>query len=56
MYYFQDVQYIIDRLPNLVDSRKVAVDDFNHMDFLFGENARVLVYDDILKFFSKYKL
>lgn len=49
-----DVKRIASELPNLVGLFRVQDDPFNHNDFLWGYNARDLVYDPLLKIMEKY--
>jgi lysosomal acid lipase/cholesteryl ester hydrolase len=42
------------RLPNPVGAFRVPLRQFNHLDFLWGKDAKTLVYDKILELMSKW--
>ncbi|XP_063725136.1 lysosomal acid lipase/cholesteryl ester hydrolase-like [Symsagittifera roscoffensis] len=46
-----DVQYLLDRLPNVFHFSNSS--DFSHLDFIFGTRAKELVYDFITEDISK---
>ncbi|KAF2359430.1 Alpha/Beta hydrolase fold [Trinorchestia longiramus] len=50
----QDVAKTVRRLPNVILNYKVPHPTFNHVDFLFADVARELVYDPIVKLFASY--
>ncbi|XP_037904460.1 lipase 3-like [Hermetia illucens] len=50
----KDVQILASKLPNVVYNKKVPHDTFNHLDFMWGKYADVLVYDDLLYNIRKY--
>ncbi|XP_018018998.1 uncharacterized protein LOC108675486 [Hyalella azteca] len=50
-----DVARTARRLPNVVLNYKVPHSTFNHVDFLFADIARQLVYDPILKLLESHK-
>ena len=41
-------------LPHVVLSLRVPTPQFNHMDFLYAENAREMVYDPLLRVMGDY--
>ncbi|XP_072399138.1 gastric triacylglycerol lipase-like [Diabrotica undecimpunctata] len=45
---------VIEMLPNVCYSHKVKYPDFNHIDFLFANNASELVYKPTVDIFRKY--
>lgn len=49
-----DVSRAARRLPNVVLNYKVPHHSFNHVDFLFADIARGLVYEPILNLLSRY--
>lgn len=50
-----DVAFLNDQLPNLVDSIQVPYPAWNHLDFLYGKDANTLLYKPIMKAMSKYQ-
>ncbi|XP_064094091.1 gastric triacylglycerol lipase-like isoform X1 [Macrobrachium nipponense] len=50
----RDVARTLREVSNLVLNHQVQHNSFNHMDFLWGENARSLVYKHIIDFFDQY--
>ncbi|XP_054260165.1 uncharacterized protein LOC128984823 [Macrosteles quadrilineatus] len=44
----EDVLYTVDLLPNVKNVTKVPDKDFNHLDFCWADDAKTLVYDDII--------
>lgn len=53
--YFQDVQKLYSKLGNPIGKFRVPLDEFNHLDFLWGKDANILLYDKILSLLSRYK-
>ena len=50
MFFYQDVENsLIPRLPHLTGSYHVPYPDWNHIDFLWGIDAKELVYEDLFK-------
>lgn len=47
-----DVDLLISKLRNLVYLKKL--EKFNHLDFVTGANADVILYPDILRLCHKY--
>lgn len=45
----EDVEKLIAELPNVVKSYLVPTEKFNHVDFIFGDNAPAQLYDEIVK-------
>lgn len=45
----EDVEKLHQRLPNVVGKFKVNYAEFNHLDFVWGINARELLYNKCLK-------
>lgn len=44
----ENVRRLIQMLPNVMSSRVVQLEDFNHSDFLWGINAKSLIYKHII--------
>ncbi|KAK7086820.1 hypothetical protein SK128_012797 [Halocaridina rubra] len=51
---FADVRQTLSELPKVVYMHRVQVKDFNHLDFLWGENAGHLVYRYVVDFLNLY--
>ncbi|KAH8285736.1 hypothetical protein KR018_001636, partial [Drosophila ironensis] len=49
-----DVDNLKQRLPNVIDSRKVDFDGFSHYDFTLSKDVRPLVYDHVLYHLNKF--
>ena len=45
----EDISMLFDKLPNLVKTYSVPHKPFNHVDFLWGTDAGILLYKEILK-------
>jgi hypothetical protein len=43
----KDLDYLKQNLPNIVF--EYSVDQFGHMDFVLGKNAKEMVYDKIIE-------
>ncbi|XP_057340665.1 lipase 1-like [Microplitis mediator] len=48
-----DVEALFESLPNVIDKYKVDFDKFTHMDFLWGSDAKSLVYDHVIELVKK---
>jgi len=48
-----DVAWLATQLPNLVDNVRIAKDDFDHLDFIWGTHANELCYSIIIKKLSE---
>lgn len=50
---FADVQRLKGELPNVIKDYQITEEKFNHkfnhMDIIFGINARTIVFDEILR-------
>ena len=47
-----DVNFLRKGLPNVVDDFNVEI--FNHLDFIWGINAKAELYDRMIKLMQKY--
>lgn len=45
----KDIKILLDKLPNVVKHYLVPHKEFNHIDFLWGTEAPILLFDEILK-------
>ncbi|XP_029170659.1 lipase 3-like isoform X2 [Nylanderia fulva] len=52
--HYTDVQKLINRLPNVIEVKKVPYEKFNHIDFLWGRDARTLLYNRIVIMLKKF--
>ncbi|KAH0558191.1 hypothetical protein KQX54_014807 [Cotesia glomerata] len=55
--YFTPVENVLElkkRLPNIVFFGKIDYDTFNHLDYLFAQDAKELLYNRITKLISQY--
>jgi hypothetical protein len=50
----QDLLLLYKQLPNPIGSFKVPLSEFNHLDFLWGKDAKTLVYDYVIELMTKY--
>ncbi|XP_069960383.1 gastric triacylglycerol lipase-like isoform X3 [Cherax quadricarinatus] len=50
----EGMQLTLSKLPRLVLNRKVPLPDYNHLDFLFAENAADLVYRHVVQLFQDF--
>jgi len=49
-----DVVEILALLPNVISSIRVEEEDWNHLDFLWGINAKTIIYDHVLEILENY--
>lgn len=54
---YQDVKKLYTTLPtqSAIEIYKIPYDNFNHLDFLWGIDARELVYNKIIDLMNRYK-
>ncbi|XP_015182224.1 PREDICTED: lipase 3-like isoform X2 [Polistes dominula] len=52
--HFSDVQKIIDKLPNVIETKKIEYSKFNHVDFLWGRDAKKLVYNNVVAVLKRF--
>ena len=45
----KDIHMLFDKLPNLVKTYLVPHKQFNHIDFLWGTDAGILMYQEVIK-------
>lgn len=50
----QDVQMLVQDLPNVYEIFKVPVHPFNHLDFMWAVDVKVLVYDETLRILDHF--
>lgn len=51
----EDVELLHRRLKNSIGMFRVPYDTFNHLDFMWGKDAKTLVYDDLIKRMEVYR-
>ncbi|XP_048512118.1 lipase 3-like [Athalia rosae] len=51
----EDAKELVKRLPNVVRSQAVSYRNFNHIDFIWANEAKQIVYDDVLELIRRYK-
>jgi len=44
-----DVAWLATQLPNVIENIRIAGDDFDHLDFIWGMNAKTLCYNVIIQ-------
>lgn len=49
----QDVQRLVENLPNVKPVYKIKYSKFNHIDYLWGCDAKTLLYNEILQVLEK---
>lgn len=45
----QDVEFLMQTLPNVVTAKKIEIEKFEHMEFLFSTRAKIMIYEKILE-------
>ncbi|PSN57495.1 hypothetical protein C0J52_01607 [Blattella germanica] len=48
-----DVTALYKALPNVIGNFRVPLTQFNHLDFLWGTDAKILVYDKVVEIFKQ---
>lgn len=51
---YEDIEHLINLLPNVVQVFRVPLKTFNHVDFLWAKDVKKLVYKDIFVQIQKY--
>lgn len=54
MLFFQDIEALAGKLPNVIEKLKIPYPSFNHLDFMWAINSRKLLYDQLLLLLNKY--
>ncbi|XP_043268566.1 lipase 3-like [Venturia canescens] len=49
-----DVDKLADALPNVLEKHKIEYAKFNHIDYLWGRDARSLLYNKIIKILKRF--
>jgi len=52
--FFQDVKVLAGKLPNVAERRVVPFPEFNHLDFLWANDVKNIVYDDLIGFMKRH--
>lgn len=55
VFMLQDVFELANILPNLYGFNKISDPKFNHMDFLYAKDIKVLLYDQLLLELKKFE-
>ena len=50
----KDQRRLVRSLPNVIADHRVAFDLWNHVDFLYGIDAKVLVYEEIMRLMANH--
>ena len=50
-----DITKLTDRLPNVTEIRKIEYLKFNHVDFLWGRDAKILLYNAVLTVLKNFR-
>lgn len=53
-YHLQDVGVLAEKLPNVAEDKVMPFAEFNHLDFLWANNIRDIVYEDLVGFMKRY--
>ncbi|CAG9762042.1 unnamed protein product [Ceutorhynchus assimilis] len=51
----EDLAFTESKLPNAVGSYRVPFENFNHMDFMVGSDAKDLVYNELILLMNKHR-
>ncbi|XP_011055499.1 PREDICTED: lipase 3-like [Acromyrmex echinatior] len=49
-----NVQKLTDNLPNVIQIEKIAYEKFNHIDYIWGRDARTILYNKIVTVLKKF--
>ncbi|KYN32149.1 Lipase 3, partial [Trachymyrmex septentrionalis] len=49
-----NVPKLADNLPNVIQTEKIAYEKFNHIDYLWGRDARTILYNNIVTVLKKF--
>ncbi|XP_078044145.1 lipase 3 [Augochlora pura] len=49
-----DIKKLVDRLPNVLETRKIEYSKFNHIDYLWGRDAKTYLYNTVLKVLKRF--
>ncbi|KOC66701.1 Lipase 3 [Habropoda laboriosa] len=50
-----DVKKLTDRLPNVIQTKKIEYSKFNHIDYMWGRDARTLLYNAVVTALRKIR-
>ncbi|XP_043260210.1 lipase 3-like isoform X2 [Colletes gigas] len=50
-----DVKKLVERLPNVIETRKIENVKFNHIDYLWGRDAKTLLYNTVLTVLKRFR-
>ncbi|XP_072753605.1 lipase 3 isoform X2 [Anoplolepis gracilipes] len=49
-----DIQKLVNKLPNVIEVKKIPYEKFNHIDYLWGRDAKTLLYNQIIMMLKKF--
>lgn len=49
-----DLKFLLNRLPNIIETYKIPYKNFNHIDFVYAKDAPKLVYDKLFQTLKKF--
>ncbi|XP_076298733.1 lipase 3 isoform X1 [Lasioglossum baleicum] len=50
-----DIKKLVDRLPNVLETQKIEYSKFNHIDYLWGRDAKTYLYNTVLKVLKRFR-
>ncbi|KAG5307850.1 LIP3 Lipase, partial [Pseudoatta argentina] len=50
----KNVPKLTDNLPNVIQTEKIAYEKFNHIDYIWGRDARTILYNKIVTVLKKF--
>jgi len=54
-WFSQDVEALAEKLSNVAEKKVMPFPEFNHLDFLWANDVRNIVYDDLIAFMKRYE-
>jgi len=54
LYFFQDVQTLVELLPDVQSYNIANRSNFNHLDFIYASDAYELIYEGVIKILTEY--
>lgn len=53
--FFQDVEILAKKLPNVVENNLISTKRLNHLDLIYGRSVRTLVFDRVMELINLYR-